>query len=345
MEPRFTGERLLPGQADPLLEAEHRARYRLASRWLAGRRVLDFGCGEGYGAEILLRGGARRVWGTDIDTGAIARSARHHGGGSCRFAVTDCLRSGLRSHSFEAIVAFEIIEHVPSPQAFLAEVQRLLTADGLLILSTPDKKIYSDDTGFQNPFHVHELYQDELSDLVAEHFDHHHLAVQTLAEGQGFFPLEPQASPTKGDLVLDPGDRHAIGPYLLAFASPSPLPKALTADLPLLYLGQGDCTVRLRRALLDLHREFAERSAWALDLVRQLQQKDEQLLEVHREYDERTAWALSLNQEAEQLRGQVQRLEETLQRQEKRIEDLERRLQDSSGTPSFAPRDPAAPPN
>ena len=54
----FTGERVIPGQVDADLLNEHLARYAFAARLARGKRVLDAGCGAGYGAAELARIGA-----------------------------------------------------------------------------------------------------------------------------------------------------------------------------------------------------------------------------------------------------------------------------------------------
>ena len=52
----FTGERVIPGQVNDDLWAEHIARYAFAARLSDGARVLDIGCGTGYGtAELAQR--------------------------------------------------------------------------------------------------------------------------------------------------------------------------------------------------------------------------------------------------------------------------------------------------
>src|SRR5579885_297921 len=51
----FTGERVIPGQVDIDLLNEHLARYAFAARLARGKRVLDAGCGAGYGTAELAR--------------------------------------------------------------------------------------------------------------------------------------------------------------------------------------------------------------------------------------------------------------------------------------------------
>ena len=76
-----TGERFVPeDMGGGLIEAEHQARYRLALPHVAGRTVLDAGCGVGWGSDLLLDAGAREVTGLDLSPDAIA-SARSRNSG------------------------------------------------------------------------------------------------------------------------------------------------------------------------------------------------------------------------------------------------------------------------
>ena len=59
---------------------------------------------------------------------------------------------------FDVIISFEAIEHIEEQEAFLSEVKRLLKDDGLFIVSSPNKTLYTDETGQQNPHHVKELF-------------------------------------------------------------------------------------------------------------------------------------------------------------------------------------------
>ena len=71
----FTGERVIPGQVNDDLWAEHVARYALATRFAHGRRVLDLGCGTGYGTADLAQVASAAV-GVDLAPEAIAYADR-----------------------------------------------------------------------------------------------------------------------------------------------------------------------------------------------------------------------------------------------------------------------------
>ena len=73
---------------------------------------------------------------------------------------------------FDLVVSFETIEHVDiqKQQSFLTEVRRLLKHDGVMLISTPNKKIYSDKSEISNRFHMKEFYKDEFVKSLSMHF-------------------------------------------------------------------------------------------------------------------------------------------------------------------------------
>jgi ubiquinone/menaquinone biosynthesis C-methylase UbiE len=158
----FTGERVIPGEVDADLWNEHVARYWFAARFVRGRRVLDLGCGSGYGADVLSRE-AREVLGIDIADDAIDYARRHYQGANVRFEHASCLEIPAPDGSFDLIVAFEIIEHLSDWRAFLGEVRRVLAPAGQFLVSTPNQLYYAEARAAlgPNPFHVHEFEYSE----------------------------------------------------------------------------------------------------------------------------------------------------------------------------------------
>ena len=148
---------------DPTSElwGEHRARYRFALERLGpGQRVLDVACGAGFGLEILSGAGMPAI-GVDYDHVPLAglREPR-------TVVQADGTRIPFNACSFDAVVSFETLEHVSDAAALIAEVRRVLTPDGQLILSTPNRAFRES----ANPFHIREFAADELRSLLDEHF-------------------------------------------------------------------------------------------------------------------------------------------------------------------------------
>jgi ubiquinone/menaquinone biosynthesis C-methylase UbiE len=170
-ELRFTGERYIPGTRGEIW-VEHWHRYHFARRWVAGRSVLDVACGEGYGSALLARDAAQ-VTGVDVSAEAIAHARREYAPvNNASFECAPCTRLPLADASIDVAVSFETLEHIAEQDAFLDELARVLRPEGLLILSCPNRLEYRDRRNFENPFHVKELYRDELARIVDARFAH-----------------------------------------------------------------------------------------------------------------------------------------------------------------------------
>src|SRR5436305_1878887 len=106
-------ERVGEGSTDeqPPVLAEHRARYRYAAGLAAHRTVLDVACGTGYGASILLGGGAPLVIGVDASPDAIRR-AHLHASACFRPRLGSATALPVESGTIDLITSFETIEHV-----------------------------------------------------------------------------------------------------------------------------------------------------------------------------------------------------------------------------------------
>ncbi len=173
----FTGERVAEGAAE-WIWAHHLRRYEFACANVEGKAVLDLGCGIGYGTEMLSRrGGAISVLGLDIFSKAIdeARAAADDHG--VDFAVADLDDSEALDpyrSMFDIAVCFEVIEHVRRPRVLLENVATTLRDDGLLIISTPNRRLNSPWRGPLddplNEFHVREFLPREFERLVKRSF-------------------------------------------------------------------------------------------------------------------------------------------------------------------------------
>jgi SAM-dependent methyltransferase len=165
----FTGERFVPGTQGEIW-IEHWHRYHFAARWVRGKRVLDVACGEGYGAALLAREAAH-VTGADVAQAAIDHAKRVYANvGNAEFVRASCTELPLADASVDVAVSFETLEHIDAQEGFLDELARVLTPEGVLVLSCPNKLEYSDKRNYQNEFHVKELYRDGLAALLRSRF-------------------------------------------------------------------------------------------------------------------------------------------------------------------------------
>jgi SAM-dependent methyltransferase len=163
----LTGERTIPGlDVENYWFRRHEVVYQQLAPRCAGSEVLEAGCGEGYGAD-LIAGVARRVMALDYDETTVAhvralypRVEVIHG---------NLAELPLADASVDVVVNFQVIEHLWDQPQFVRECARVLRPMGLLMVSTPNRITFSPgrDTPI-NPFHTRELNADELTELLVD---------------------------------------------------------------------------------------------------------------------------------------------------------------------------------
>ncbi|SRR5216684_230883 len=135
----------------------HIERYAFARKCFTGGRILDFGCGVGYGSEMLTRAGCHVV---SVDTSESALTlARQRPGKLGTFLRPEQLEE---DEEFDGAMAFEVLEHLENPEEFLAMMARRARH---LIVSTPIVP-----TMATNPHHRHDFTPAEFESMVARHF-------------------------------------------------------------------------------------------------------------------------------------------------------------------------------
>lgn len=217
----MTGERFVPN-LEGTIRLEHLHRYYLACELAKDKHVLDVACGEGYGSAILTRV-ARRVIGVDIAKDAVAHATANYATDITSFLEGSATSIPVEDDSVDVVVSFETIEHLAEHEEMLSEIRRVLRPDGVLLISSPNKAIYSDETGYQNPFHVKELYTDQFVELVGKTFPNVKHFAQKLVAGS---VISAQYEARPFSVITEAGNDDALERwrYDLVLASAAELP-------------------------------------------------------------------------------------------------------------------------
>jgi SAM-dependent methyltransferase len=233
----LTGERTIPDlDIENYWFRRHEVAYeRLATR-CAGRDVLEAGCGEGYGAD-LLAGVARRVVAVDYDETAVAHVRS-------RYPRVEVMQANLAElplddASVDVVVNFQVIEHLWDQGQFVRECLRVLRPSGLLMMSTPNRITFSPgrDTPI-NPFHTRELDADELTELLVD-AGFRDVAMYGLFHGARLLEMDAR----HGGSIIDAQIARAM--------ADAPWSPELTADVAAVTTDDFDIVDRDRRDIAD----------------------------------------------------------------------------------------------
>lgn len=179
-------ERISPNTPEWIQGAgEHLSRYRFACQYVRGKRVLDVGCGVGYGSYMMAEAGADFVLGVDIDRNCIQTAHSHFKRDNAEFCVDNAqILDGARNYMpFDVIVSFENIEHLENPESFMQKSVQLLNKNGQLIVSTPDPRYSRKDENGQllNKFHISEMSLEQFIQLISKYYENYQIYYQILS--------------------------------------------------------------------------------------------------------------------------------------------------------------------
>jgi|KBSSwiStaDraftv2_1062776.scaffolds.fasta_scaffold93841_2 SAM-dependent methyltransferase len=222
------GERYTSGIEGPI-QREHYHRYLFALRYCVDKSVLDVASGEGYGS-FLLEQVARNVIGVDIDQKAVDFANKNYLSERVSYRRGDAAKLPIEDQSVDVVVSFETIEHFADQADFIAEIDRVLRPGGLVIMSSPNREIYSEAQNYQNPFHVHELNKQEFVDLLGFRFPHIRLLEQGAVLGSVILPLPGEHTDnvegftTRDGRLFERLTGVPGAPYFIALAARAPFP-------------------------------------------------------------------------------------------------------------------------
>ena len=154
-----------------VLHLIHQRAYEEACSYAKGRRVLDWGCNNGYGIEIM-RPYAASIAGIDVAPHAVEAGQQRFGPDGPYIELYDGERSSFPDASFDLITSFQLIEHIQDCGLLLREMSRLLAPGGLALFTTPNGlQRLNPGMGPWNKFHEREFSPQELRELLEAHFE------------------------------------------------------------------------------------------------------------------------------------------------------------------------------
>ncbi|WP_020376039.1 class I SAM-dependent methyltransferase [Sulfobacillus thermosulfidooxidans] len=280
-------ERLSPMSHDYVELLFHWHRYQIAAEMLKGLRVLDLGIGTAYGTAYLAQY-AEHVTGIDIDSSAVNAAKLQYPLSNVTFVTGDIVQLHFDAESFDAVVMFEVIEHIPKEQhqAIFDEIRRILKPDGLFLMSTPDHdrtKHFAE----KNPYHIGELTEPELSELLTRTFHFHEIYFQEI---------------NAASIVWQPAESEFRGYGLQiveGYSQPAPLDHhtrlsliAQASNVPLKHSLASFCAEYNRHVLTELWDHIGN-AEWRLRLKQDEEEQYRQKIE-------------ELNQTIHQLQGQIE---------------------------------------
>jgi ubiquinone biosynthesis O-methyltransferase len=331
----FTGERVIPGQVDVDLLNEHLARYTFASRLARGKRVLDVGCGAGYGSAELAHSAAS-VIGIDFSADAVGFAREHYRLPNLCFVQASCAAVPHRDSTFDLVVAFEVIEHLANWRDFLREARRVLAPSGQFIVSTPNRLYYTESRGPEgaNPFHVHEFDFEEFRSELKAIFPYVSMFMENHIEGVTFQPHEP------GNTVEVRVDAGEPAPEESHFFVAVCAHRPQIGNPTFVYVPRAANVLREReRHIALLEHELAEKDGWLQKALADHASLMNQFTTLQADLEKSNRWAAKLNDEIAERRRRIVELQEEMARDqagwaqasagyEAKIAELDRDIED-----------------
>lgn len=163
--------RIIPEGTAPKFYAQHLKPYEFIGPKVSGKRVLEAGCGDGYGSAYLAQSAASSVVGIDYEEAVIKDAKRKYQARNLEFVTMDALKLEFPGNSFDAACSFQVIEHIREGKLFefLREIKRVLKEGGEFYLSTLnlEHNLKRGHTYKRHPAHVREFRLSALKELLS----------------------------------------------------------------------------------------------------------------------------------------------------------------------------------
>ncbi|WP_167568674.1 class I SAM-dependent methyltransferase [Brevibacillus migulae] len=334
----FTGERVVPGKVPIDLYREHITRYLFAKSFIQpGDKVLDVGCGTGYGTYELACIPNANVIGIDISHEAISYGTENFIKDNLEYLQMDCTQLELEESVFDAVVSFEVIEHLEQTEKYLNEIKKVLKEEGVFIVSTPNKKMYSDvQSDYENPYHVKEYYLNEFIAILKREFTNVSIYLQDFIQGITIKPFMLE-NESLGYVTKVPLEDTKVDPESTSFfvAVCSNVDVDVIEELIFPFtnsniISEKDKWISVLQeevskrdeSVYRLQEENEEKDKWISALRHEVVQRDESMLRLRQESEEKDKWISALRHEVVQRDESMLRLRQESEEKDKWISAL-----------------------
>ena len=310
-------ERFSPSIEDAQINYEHLHRFFFVRDHAKGKVVLDAGCGEGIGSYILSEK-AKFVVGVDIDKECINLAKEKYKRENLCFLTGSIHEIPFKNNTFDLVVCLEVIEHVEEQEKVICEMKRVLKKEGMLIISTPNKKIYSEERNYKNPYHKREFYKEEFIELLKMYFKHIYFFGQKIVVGSeilpffhGEFTLHRYSIKREEKYFTEGGGYEPM--YFIGLASDIPVDRISSSYM-----------VDASEAILK------ERESEIESLSKEVIKRDEHIKKLDEELKEKGDYIRKLQKEIEERNKHIEKLDAELLEREKIIDVARKKFQEKN---------------
>lgn len=146
---------------------QHEKAYEYCAEYATNKSVLEFGCGNGYGA-YKISNVAKSVLAIDRNADTIRNAKLLYKKTNLKYETQNIIKY-KSNYKYDLIIMLQVIEHINNTDKLLSNITRLLKRNGKIIISTPNRLTQSYN---ENPYHIKEYSQLELNKLLSKYYSH-----------------------------------------------------------------------------------------------------------------------------------------------------------------------------